>query len=1401
MDLQALFWAAMIIAYIFENFPPDVANYTRAALSVAADWAIEHGAFRIFMFTTLSTPTYSRLIGRRLINSCRAGATGAADLSSLVKRIYIYLSFRGPSLASSIDIYMSNTPLWLLSPSICIIVSSFVAAARRVVTRVVSSSKVSTACSYIKRTTSQTVKCFFLTAITLLLVSVVLSTFYYSIDYVRDSNIVSMFNFNIIPTVSASDAPELPPFNAQYSAGGSNLFNDNGTPFPGNGRPSLLQQTLGIDRSNANRFDPASLLVSLMKIFVSAKKFTGKGIIARSDFVDFTDLLTSTLSSWASITAGVIPSTLSTYTIGSVLTINPNVFENVDNEAFAAATEFSRIIFRLFMHICTDTALRLIVQDKETENGYNAFQRLKRRYANVTVSTIGDLENKISSWKWPSIAIDPQDAMLELTELWNLSASYGLPVADTQRVTFLISKLRTSPHKHLVAVWGGSNIRQFLAETSSEDIFNRVYENWEFTQEEKKPNSDQVYTAGATCRICKSPTCPGETQCSKRRCLRCGGVGHDINSCRSNLTNDRNKNNNRNNDRGRNNNQNKPPKPCPKCKSTKHKLADCPEVECHECGQKGHIRPNCPKLADRVNATEETQPPSTGLQVSDSMFTVNESIDRNFNDDHDMTEKHDDGVLDKVETDMGTIHFSDEPVVSERRKQRRIEKQALKWTPAEREQLYARGFDIASTDTSTDSDYYEPKRWTITREEYSDLKFGGGSVDSLCDIIDDPENEGESMNTSMMKQYYTLKYPDTEEVESLNPSVEANNIASSSQLNTSTPQPADMSMADRVARIVDIDTPEGFAAIQPFIDAAAATPTSQPPTAPPLLDMTLETRANGRARLIVQGFQPPPTGHLGALSDGPTTIDDDFSVLYHDMVDNYYPEYPATPSVVPFTDTEDQSSAEPADGLFPWLFPQSDNDSVDAPVFNDPDAEHTSVVSEIVQSTLPTLPLMTQYISDTISTVTNTFILLKAFLVDSGSTRNICRNRDWFEAATFSTHNRYHLVLGGIVKQSDNAHLVTITTKGFGYVPLSTYLGLSNIIIDLRIPCYWSPDAADDVLSTDILKQGVDIVIRAPACSSSPHERVPLFFSTESDSLYNEALQIVIPLRPRITTTVTNQGTGLVLLDCNGLGGSTHGTSADDITNNVENENTDKSNNNGAPASPAYEPESPTYSDTSAPISANDSGTSIATTSEVTATSNTCSISKSVYSQLVESTQVNFDMDILNRFLPPYTDVVNKKSHKNFVASQSNDEWVNGHYFAFPEFNELAILCLIRTALKCYLLAPLTTSFTFVLPVAKKSSWWSYVNKYFTTIMEIPAGSQKFIKKNMKTSKYETVSLEQPVFVVHLSRNSSISIDNWLLAHCRFNHIGGSALNKMMQSGVNMGLVLKESASFILCHV
>ena len=51
-------------------------------------------------------------------------------------------------------------------------------------------------------------------------------------------------------------------------------------------------------------FDPASMLVSLMKIFHATKKFSGQGINAREAFRSFDDLFRSTLSSWNAITAG-----------------------------------------------------------------------------------------------------------------------------------------------------------------------------------------------------------------------------------------------------------------------------------------------------------------------------------------------------------------------------------------------------------------------------------------------------------------------------------------------------------------------------------------------------------------------------------------------------------------------------------------------------------------------------------------------------------------------------------------------------------------------------------------------------------------------------------------------------------------------------------------------------------------------------------------------------------------------------------------------------------------------------------------------------------------------------------------------------------------------------------------
>jgi hypothetical protein len=175
-----------------------------------------------------------------------------------------------------------------------------------------------------------------------------------------------------------------------------------------------------------------------------------------------------------------------------------------------------------------------------------------------------------------------------------------------------------------------------------------------------------------------------------------------------------------------------------------------------------------------------------------------------------------------------------------------------------------------------------------------------------------------------------------------------------------------------------------------------------------------------------------------------------------------------------------------------------------------------------------------------------------------------------------------------------------------------------------------------------------------------------------------------------------------------------------------------------------------------------------------------------------------FDTDILNRHAAAsYKESMMAINSKHIITQ---GDLVNGHYFAFPTFDDLSITELIRVALKCFLSAATTTSFTFVLPASKKASWWPLLTKYFEIILEIESGSKCFSQKN-KEGKYVECSCSQPIVVVHISKDSSIRVDNWLLAHCRFNHMGGSTLNRMIGSGANLGLVFKEASSFILCHV
>ena len=1144
--LDFIGWLVVIASSFEYLYTLGVFNPIFSLVLFVLNWALEHQAIRLCLFITLSIPTYCRINAARLTRV-------VPPITVWLKRTFDFFSSICP-FSETVEIYLySNSPP-CFAPSMIV---AFTTTAHYIYSNVCKRD------GKFRRSLNRIIYCFhflyeylfvpvFYVIITSLATYVAVAVYYYTADYIMkwlvesNGNVVfrdTMNSFVSLPyAIATSDneqgstglsgLPEsLDDFARLYTPGGTNIHQSSRTPFPGPGRPSLLEPRYGMNRQTISSFDPAAMLVALMKIFTSAKKFSGTGSAARQAFVEFTNLLESTLRSWNSITAGLIPETLSSYTLVSVLSIDPNILR--DTDGFSIAKEFSHILFRLFMHICTDSALRLISQDKKTEDGFSAYQRLKRRFANITVSTIGDLENKIQSWEWPNTRTDPQDAMLVITELWDKMGDYGLPVPETQRITFLISKMRKhSIFKQLPALWGGANLAQFLSTTSSQDIFDRVYEHWEYVHDSSAdtnppPPTDTTYATDGThtCRICKVATCPGEKSCRERKCIRCGMKGHDISNCRTNM---------------KKRTDGDKQKVCAKCKSSSHALKDCPKVKCHECNEMGHIRPNCPKLKDRdsVNATTD-EPVSAGLERSDATYAVNDTS-----------------------TSDSDAELTDEYMSS----------------------LFPQPHDSASDDDDTSDDYI-----------------------------------------------------------------------------------------------------------------------------------------------------PLPTS--------PTHIDTD-----------------DTSTDADHRDGADDLSYRPIVSLFPWLLPAIAEivaSTTRTPSYVDVDsnsldyAASAAVVSDVQPRELPG-PFI-RAIRDTVSAVNHVAAVIKSFLVDSGSTRNICRNRAWFDESSFSTDSIHHITLRGIVNTS-NGEVITIKTMGFGYVNLSTFLGLSNVGIDLRIACFWCPDAADDVLSTDILKQGIDFRI-VSSSNSEQHtfRRVPLFFSTENDALYNETEQFVIPLRSRIKVTSVEQGTGLILTEHPNAGGNI----APDKTDTV----------------------------------------SIILNS-VTIESNELSLKPTEMTALSNKLNTKFDADILNR----HTAHTYKDAMSENTKSLDTGDFVNGHYFAFPSSDESSIHQLIRTALKSYLLASLTTSFTFIVPESKKSVWWSLVSKYFDIISVIKAGDKVFQHKD-KNGNYIESSFTSPMVIIHLSKNSSIHVDNWLLAHCRFNHIGGSMLNKMAESGANLGLSFKEASSFILCHV
>ena len=243
-----------------------------------------------------------------------------------------------------------------------------------------------------------------------------------------------------------------------------------------------------------------------------------------------------------------------------------------------------------------------------------------------------------------------------------------------------------------------------------------------------------------------------------------------------------------------------------------------------------------------------------------------------------------------------------------------------------------------------------------------------------------------------------------------------------------------------------------------------------------------------------------------------------------------------------------------------------------------------------------------------------------------------------------------------------------------------------------------------------------------------------MFFSSESNALYNDTAQIHIDLIKRIKNTSANQGSGLVLRQKIDIDDTAHCYSEDF----EQSEDTIEK-----------------FSDSNEPI---------------------LHVNEKTLKKISDTLSIKFDADMIQP-QSPHTKSIKKNSNIPRELSHTTSDYVNANFFAEPKLNSSEIEKLIRIVIRCFLIAPTTTSFTIGLPSWKQATWWPLIKKYFSVVTHIPAGEKNFV--NLSDSKEtDDIACKWPVVVVHLSRNTSIQIDNWLIAHCRFNHIGGSSLNK-----------------------
>jgi hypothetical protein len=167
------------------------------------------------------------------------------------------------------------------------------------------------------------------------------------------------------------------------------------------------------------------------------------------------------------------------------------------------------------------------------------------------------------------------------------------------------------------------------------------------------------------------------------------------------------------------------------------------------------------------------------------------------------------------------------------------------------------------------------------------------------------------------------------------------------------------------------------------------------------------------------------------------------------------------------------------------------------------------------------------------------------------------------------------------------------------------------------------------------------------------------------------------------------------------------------------------------------------------------------------------------------------------------------------VFDNGND-LLGQHVYGNPIYNDEFISKTLKFCLSLFQQQPKDTTFTLVVPRWTNAPWWPIVERYFRIIRTIDTATPAFTRakifdnandKNIPTEQLDNDRIiigaqKWPLVIIHLSRDTPITIDDTVLAHLRFGHAGDKVLQRIFESGVATGLKhTSYKCMDLLCHV